>query len=357
MVTKYQLLADSLRNNIKAGKYSETGLLPTEFEISEKFQCSRQTVRKALEQLVNEGLIEKRQGSGSYIKETPANTAGCPMRNIAVITTYISDYIFPSILREIETVFSENNCTPLLFATQNQISSERKILQNLLLLPQLDGILVEGTKTCLPNPNLDLYRQLLASGIPLVFMNGRYEDLPDAVSVLDDNYNGGRMLTEYLYSKGHRRIGGIFKSDDMQGLQRYAGYVNALRDLGLALEDQSVYWYNTEEKQEFLKSSQVAPAMLRAVKNCTALVCYNDEVASRLMNSLLKHGVRIPQDVAIVSFDNSHYSDLAPISITSLSHGMQNVGRLAAEAMVKALAGIPCPSQSVPWELIEKESS
>lgn len=357
MASKYQILADSLRNNIKAGKYSETGLLPTEFEIAEKVQCSRQTVRKALEQLVNEGLIEKRQGSGSHIKEAAADTAGRPMRNIAVITTYISDYIFPSILREIENVFSENNCTPLLFATQNQISNERKILQNLLLLPQLDGILVEGTKTCLPNPNLDLYRQLLASGIPLVFMNGMYQDLPDAISVMDDNYNGGKMLVEYLYSKGHRRIGGIFKSDDMQGLQRYSGYVTALRDLGLALEDQSVYWYNTEEKQEFLKSSQVAPAMLRAVKNCTALVCYNDEVASRLMNSLLKHGVRIPQDVAIVSFDNSHYSDLAPIGITSLSHGTQNVGRLAAEAMVKALAGIPCSPQSVPWELIEKESS
>ncbi|RAZ11951.1 GntR family transcriptional regulator, partial [Klebsiella oxytoca] len=70
-----------------------------------------------------------------------------------------SDYIFPSILRGMETVLSANSSAPLLFATQNQLSVERKILQTLLTMKELDGVLVEGTKTALPNPNLDLYQK------------------------------------------------------------------------------------------------------------------------------------------------------------------------------------------------------
>ena len=145
-----------------------------------------------------------------------AVTEASPYRSVAIIATYISDYIFPGVLREMETVLSRNNCAPSLFATQNQVANERKILQTLLSMP-VDGILVEGTKSALPNPNLDLYQQLMAKGIPLVFFHGAYAQLPGAPFVLDDNAGGGRMLTEYLLKKGHRHIAGIFKSDDIQG--------------------------------------------------------------------------------------------------------------------------------------------
>ena len=74
------------------------------------------------------------------------------------------------------------------------MSNERKVLNTLLDLTSLDGVLVEGTKTGLPNPNLDLYRRLIDRGVPLVFMNGNYPELTDSLSVLDDNAAGGRML-------------------------------------------------------------------------------------------------------------------------------------------------------------------
>ena len=111
----------------------------------------------ALGKELAERLIERRQGSGSFIREKQEHVP-LPRRSIAVVTTYISDYIFPSILREIEAVCSENNSAPLLFATQNQFSSERRILQTLLEMERLDGVLIEGTKTGLPNPNLKLCR-------------------------------------------------------------------------------------------------------------------------------------------------------------------------------------------------------
>lgn len=359
MEPKYQQLANTLRKQIAAGSFSATGLLPTEKAIAEAYQLSRQTVRQALSVLVQEGIIEKRQGSGSHIRNTPIREPVSAPKSVAVLTTYISDYIFPSILREVEAVLSANHCTTLVFATKNQIANERKILTTLLELPQLDGLLVEGTKTCLPNPNLDLYRQLMSRGIPLVFLNGNYAELTGTVSVLDDNYGGGYALVEYLYNKGHRQIAGIFKSDDIQGHRRYAGFADALRDFGLPMQDEHVLWYGTEDKERFFQSlSRALPdSMLQCLSGCTAVVCYNDEVASRLVNAITKRSIAIPEELAVVSFDNSQYSELSPVRITSLSHGPYNAGRAAAEMLLKLLEGSSCESQVLPWVLMEKESS
>ncbi len=205
MSTKYQAVADALRAHIQAGKYAGAAVLPSEFAIAEEYQVSRQTVRQALSLLAQDGLIETKRGSGSHILRT-AKAAACHY-NIAVIVTYISDYVFPSILREVEDVLSRQECTSSIFATQNRVANERKILTRLLEQP-VDGVLVEATKSALPNPNLDLYRQLTAKNIPLVFIHGYYADLPESHFVLDANYDGGLMLARYLADQGCTRIGG-----------------------------------------------------------------------------------------------------------------------------------------------------
>ena len=353
MNPKYQVLAQTLRDGILAGTYQKT--LPTEQTLCGQFGGSRQTVRQALSVLETEGLIERRQGSGSFIRAQREPSAQ-PHRSIAVVTTYISDYIFPSILREIEAVCAENNSAPLLFATQNQVATERRILQTLLSMEHLDGILIEGTKTGLPNPNVTLCRQLMEKGIPMIFMHGNYEQLPGTLSVLDDNAAGGRMLVEYLVRNGHRGIGGIFKYDDLQGRQRFEGYLEGLREFDIPPEDANVLWYSTDMKDRFLKDGYTEARLESMLSSCSAVICYNDEIAVRVVASLARMGRRVPEDFSVVSFDNSHYSDISTPRITSLSHGQHNVGRMAAETLFRLLRGEPCVSRLAPWTLVEKES-
>ncbi len=353
MAAKYIEVSQSLRTDILEGRYPPGSLLPTEQQLCADFQISRQTARQALQLLVDQGLIQRRQGSGSRVI---AHNSAATQRKVAVIATYISDYIFPSILREMEAVLFANNCTMQLAATSNQISSERRILLG-LLDQQVDGILVEGTKTALPNPNLDLYRKLQARGIPLVFFNGCYPDLHDCITILDDNFEGGRQLVRYLAAKGHTSIAGIFKSDDMQGHQRYAGFSAGLLECGLSMEDSHMFWYNTEDKPNLGTAAELwTNRVMDTIRGCTAVVCYNDEVANVLVQQLLRQRIDIPKELAIVSFDNSHYSDLSSCRITSLSHGHHNLGRISAEALLQAFHGKKPASQIIPWKIMEKES-
>lgn len=357
MPLKYQMIAQQLREQILQGTYPPGAMLPTEQELCKSYNVSRQTVRAALDSLAKEGLIQRRQGSGSRVLDLQEPHPQ-PQRTIAIITTNITEYIFPSVLREIEAVLSANNCTTMLYATSNQVGQERRILLDILNKKRIDGILVEGTKTALPNPNLDLYRKLMARKVPLVFFHGIYRDLDGCISVTDDNYRGGRLLVEYLASKGHTHIAGLFKNDDMQGHQRYAGFVDALRDLNLPIEDNHIGWYSTENRM--LVGNQAVgmdSIVLPTLKGCTAVVCYNDQVAYPLMELLLSKRISVPEQMAVVSFDNSYFSNFSSRRITSLSHGENNVGRSAAETLMAILEGKPAHSQQVPWELVEKESS
>ena len=345
---KYQRIASELQDEIKNGKLSAGQMLPTEEQLTQRFSASRQTIRQALSLLVDAGLITKQRGSGSRVR---AQASAPKSGNIAVIATYISDYIFPGILREAQSVFAANQYSAVLSATRNSVYHERQILEDLLNKP-IDGILVESKKNALPNPNLDLYQKLSERNIPIVFFNGFYADLADCVSVYADNFGGGYALVQYLLEKGHTSIAGIFKSDDIQGHERYSGFITALRDAGRMIPDSSVFWYTTESRDE-LFSEETA----KKIAECTAVVCYNDEIAFRLVPLLLSYGIRVPQDVAIVSFDNSSLSELSPVKITSLSYGTQNIGQVAAQTLLRRIAGQPAQSQTLRWTLIEKDSS
>lgn len=345
---KYQSISGTIRDEIKSGLFANGSMLPTEEQLAERFLASRQTIRQALSLLVQEGLITKQRGSGSRVRLQPSQPRS---GNIAVIATYISDYIFPGILREAETVLAVNKYTAILAATRNSVYNERSILTDFLNKP-IDGILVEGTKTALPNPNLDLYAKFQKRNIPIVFFNGYYASLEGTIAVYADNSGGGYKLVQYLLGKGHETIAGIFKSDDIQGHQRYSGYIAALRDAGRMISDSAVLWYTTESRDSLFTGETAA-----RLAGCSAVVCYNDEIAFRLIPFLQSTGLRVPQDVAVVSFDNSTLSDISPVKITSLSYGEQNIGHVSAEKLMRLIAGEPAETETLCWTLIEKDSS
>lgn len=343
---KYLQLYSSITASIGDGSYTFGDKLPTELELAEKYSVSRQTVRQALELLERNGLISKVQGSGSYIS-SKAQSMKRTMR-IAVITTYISTYIFPYILRGIEEVVASEGYTIQLMATNNSISKERNVLQN-LSVNNVDGIIVEGTKTALPNPNLSFYRNLANKNTPLVFFNGYYPELlEDAnssiVYVVTDDYNGAYEMTKDLIQRGHTSIGGIFKSDDLQGIKRFSGFIDALAEADFEIEDDRILWFNTENKAvtSYLLLNR------KCMSKCTAVVCYNDEIAMQLIAYLDMNPNSI---TAIRSFDGTYVPHQNYLDYQSLKHPKEALGKLTAERIFSILDGKKEESVVMPWNM------
>ena len=222
---------------------------------------------------------------------------------------------------------------------------------------RVDGLIVEGTKSALPNPNLHLYEKLKEMGIPVVFFNSYYRDLPDSVYVVTDDRKAGLQAVDLLIEKGCRRIGGVFKSDDMQGHGRYAGFSEGLIHNGCVLGDDNVVWYTTAERSRLFRPDN-SDYMFERLRGCDGIVCYNDQIAYGVIDLLQKHNVRVPEDVLVIGFDDSSISEYSPVKITSFVHPKVEMGRAAANKLIHMLRSSD-PEQPLVLDmpLHEKEST
>ena len=327
---KYLAIAEWMKERIHNNTFKYGEKLISENQISEKFSVSRQTARLAISTLENEGLVTRKKGSGTYINQLPKRSIS-PFNNIGVITTYLDDYIFPYIISGIEKILTKNGYNMALRLTRNKVHNER--LQLLSLLDSdIDGLIVEGTKTSLPNPNLDVYQQFFDRNIPVIFINAYYQDL-DCNYIINDDINGGRLATRYLIKKGHQKIFGIFKHDDQQGKNRYKGFIDEMYDQNLKIDDHCILWYSTESKEEVFSPKQL-PFLVEKLKKCSAVICYNDQATMKLVQLLNQTDIRIPDDLEIVSFDNTSSAEIAVVPISSITHPSREIGKLAAKSIL-----------------------
>ncbi len=329
---KYILLVNWIKEKIDSKELRPGSRLYSENELSAMFGLSRQTVRRAIGVLEAEGLVERVRGSGTYVGRR-AGTARKRTMNIAVISTYVDGYIFPPMLQGIvQTLSTEGYMTQITF-TRNQIDDERKILEDILARDHVDGVIVEAVKCALPNPNLEYYRELQRRQIALVFFDCKYPELDAPLVALDDE-NVAEKAVNYLLDMGHRKIGGIFKADDGQGRLRYFGYLNALLQAGLSVDDRKVLWIDTEDQKNL---RNIRSSLLRRLMDCTAVFCYNDQVAFELIELLKKEGIRVPGQLSVISIDGTELSLLCEPKITSIPHPMEELGRKAAEYLMQMI--------------------
>lgn len=329
---KYIFLVNWIKERIASGELKPGDRIHSENELSAMFGMSRQTVRNAIGVLESEGLVERIQGSGTYIG-AGRKTVREKTRNIVVITTYMDGYIFPATLQSMVQRLAAAGYRAQIMFTNNQVDNERKILQSLLKKDNVDGVIVEASQSAFFNPNLEYYRQLRERQVRILFFNCRYPELDMPLVALDDAAVS-EDLVRYLLDQGHRKIGGIFKLDDGQGKLRYGGYVKALLDAGIRPDDRKIVWIDTEDQKNLKGMKDV---IFGKLSDCTAVFCYNDEVAFSFMELLQEKNIQVPGELSVVSIDGSELSLLAKPPITSVPYPMEALGRKAAENILRMI--------------------
>lgn len=152
-----------------------------------------------------------------------------------------------------------------------------------------------------------------------------------------DDVQSSYLATRELISKGHTQIGIIAKMDDLQGKYRMKGYIKALGEAKLRFHPEQVLSFDTASKPEL--SSNVAAYLDENRDSLTAIVCYNDEVGLEVVNACRQLGISIPDELSIIGQDNSYIAKNANIRLTTLTHPQEQMGRDAADWVIKNLQG------------------
>lgn len=331
---KYKVVYTWMKERIDDKTYKFGQKLPSENFLCAKFNVSRQSVRKAYTALVAEGYVYSIHGSGYYVKKD--NCFDKNTKTVGIIMSYLADHMFPSILMGIEEVLLENGYGMHLGITENCFDRERKCLQ-LLERDRIAGIVVEGTKSALPNPNVHLYQRFIEQGIPVVFIHNYYRNLKTP-SILMDDISMAREITTMLVEAGHVNIGCAFKYDDLQGHRRFQGFSEALNNAGVPIIDSNVKWF-CSKKELWTQNRYGINLEEDSFKNMTGFVCYNDMLAEELLIEARKISVSIPQQLSMVAFDDQNVQLDDGHYLTSVRHPRKKLGIKAAETLLEIIEG------------------
>lgn len=336
MKNDYTKVKEKLKNQITFSSYKMDDKLPTETELMSTFSVSRYAVRKALTELQNEHFIYKVQGSGMYVEEWNKKwCANTESKTIGLICTHIADYIFPKVISQIDTEIGQENYSLLLANTHNDPEKERLSLIK-MLDSQVAGLIIEPSESAKPNRNLDIYEQISKNKIPLLFINAKYPEI-DAPVILNDDTLAEKSLITYLLKMGHKNILGLFQVDDTQGIHRMGGFMQAYQELSLDLSEGNIIMYSSHEP--FDEISKKMDYYLRSDTRPTAIACYNDQLAIKVLAKLKEMSLTIPQDISLVGFDNFDSSAYLGPGLTTMNYQRTRVGQEAGKGILALIKG------------------
>ena len=331
---KYYILMEELKQDIFSGRIAPGEKLPSENQLTQNYGLSRHTVRKALNILEQEGYVEACHGKGTFCSEKMRHMK--KSKNIAVVTTYISDYIFPRLIQGIDNVLSGYGYSIILKNTGNSRLKEARCLEE-LLQKDIDGLIIEPSRSQLSCRHPGLYEKLEKYQISYIFIQGIYTEMKEKPHILMDDAKGGYLVTRYLLELGHRQIMGFFKADDIQGIQRHKGYVQALQEAGINYDPDKVVWFHTEDRRS--KPAMMIKEMVKSGQIPDGIVCYNDQIAVQVIETLEGCGLQVPEDISVTGYDNSLYAQRGT-GITTIAHPQEKLGEMAAELILEKINGV-----------------
>jgi LacI family transcriptional regulator len=254
--------------------------------------------------------------------------AGGKSMSIGVVTQSIDSPFYGEALASIEKGLLRGNYSPLFVSGHWREGDERRCVDH-LLSRRVEGIIL--LTSCLPDPEL----VSLARSLPLV-VTGRRVDAERIYCLDVDSTMGARLATDYLIGQGHRRIACISGPlDHPDALQRLDGYKSALATARIPFSARLVVAGDYQEAG----GHAAINALLDAKMDFTAVFAANDQTAHGAMLALHRCGLKVPQDVSLVGFDDLPASAYMIPPLTTVHRSIDEIGEGAAEAMIDLVEG------------------
>ncbi len=318
----YVQLSDIFRQKISTGEIKEGDKLPSESEMIKQYHLGRLTIREALGILVNEGLLEKRHGKGTFCK-----TNFVQKKHRVDIFLDLADVEFiPYYLRSICAVLESENINIIMGDTRNSTDVICNLVEN-ALLSDTDGIIFQPTNTeeNAPEKLCEILKRVSDAKIPYVMIDTFYKNLPESYVVMDE-HQAGKIAADYFVQMGHTKLCAIGHPNRVDSTQRIEGFMKSFETKPYFIEcDKDI---SSSIKDIFSKNDDV-----------TGVFCFNDGVAKKCYDALSSMNISVPEQVSVISVDDTIIASTLSPTLTSVIHPKENLGKEAARAIVAMISG------------------
>ena len=354
---KYQQVYAALRRDIQSGRLGRGDRLPSEAELVRLFGASRITVGRAVRELQVAGLVERRAGSGTFVRSVSPAGDGLSF-GLLIPNLGETDIFEPICQGMMASPLAREHA--LLWGSVNGASGSREDDAWRQCRQYIDrrvsGVFFAPLELTADKDDVNrrIADALDAARIPVVLLDRTVLPYPqrghhDLVGI--DNRRAGYVITEHLATLGARRIGFLALPEAAATVgAREAGYREALFTRGAPVEPALVRRLDPEDA--------AAVRTFMDVARPDGIVCANDRTAARVMRTLLRLGYAIPGDVRLVGIDDAEFAALLPVPLTTLRQPTRQIGEAALAAMLERVARRDLPPRDIllHCELVVRES-
>ncbi len=348
-VMKRSQATDTIREWIQSGKLPRGVLLPPERTLASELGVSRPTIRRALEPLVQEGLLESQPGRGTLV---PENAADAGLRTdwkvLALLLPDIANRFFSEVAESIEYTALQRGYQILLCNSRHQTHLEEFHVRQ-IVAQKLKGVILAHDPNQEVSGSLDLLR---AAGIPTVLLFSTTREAACDSVVLDERAGIDQAL-RYLTSLGHRRIAFCRPLPGPRPHPREMHFREFMERAGAPATYLDVAGRTDDEIQASLRD------LLSGPDAPTACLAGNDNVALMLTKNLAALDIQVPAAFSVVGFDNLRFVQHLPVPLTTVDQPKQQMGRRAAEMLFERIdngVGLPFRQEVFTPHLVIRDS-
>ena len=340
MELKYQLLANQLIRDVRAGKWPLGAKMPTERHLVEITGHSMTTVRRAYDLLVEQGIVERRPGAGTFVTRTSSWHSSKLKMRVGTLVPDVHQY-FGAVLQGMERRLSAARAEMVLATYDYSPEKEWDAIQR-LLDSGVDGLLLTPSPMEDPStsPMLNLVTQL---GVPTVVTERDVEFYGDGAhfsSVLSDHAGGAADAVNHLVALGHTHIGLAYRNQRMTAPMVVRGFRGAASNAHVST-------FEFELPPSPSRASIASLATEISAQSVSALLVFGDAEAIQLQAELRRRSIHTPEDISLIAYDDET-AHLAEVPITAVGPAKHRVGETAAEMLLRMISeGEAFPSQQV----------
>lgn len=311
----YQRVQEYIRDLISSQVLKVGDRIPTEKELMERFGVSKITVVNALAGLVNEKIITRVPGKGTFVSEPESEMpAASPIsavkpvhktsgemgtRMIGLIMPSIYDYFTIRLIQGIQQALNENDYRCVIYLSEGDIDKEKEAIKTCSDIG-VEGLLIFPVDEELFNEEI---LSMKFAGFPFVLID-RYLPGVETHYIASDGRLGANMAVNYLWELGHREIA-ICSDSPIQTVtvqERIDGYMNAFKEKGALINPAHIV---TGFEIGSLEQAETHP-LYRYIKNrmATAYITLNGSLAVKIYQIARQVGLKVPEDISIISFDD-----------------------------------------------------